>query len=71
MQPGDFRKYCQLDEAGNSLMCAAIQQMQLSAWAYHCVLKLARTITDLVREEPIATTHLAEALQYRPKFQLM
>jgi len=71
MRPGDFRKYCQLDEAGNSLMCAAIQQMQLSVRAYHRVLKLARTLADLVREKQITTAHLAEALQYRPKFQLM
>lgn len=71
MRPGDFRKYCQLDEAGNSLMRAARQQMQLSAQPYHRVLKLARTLADLVREEQITTAHLPEALQYRPKFQLM
>jgi predicted ATPase with chaperone activity len=35
--------------------------------AYHRVLKLARTIADLAGEEDIAPTHLAEALQYRPK----
>jgi predicted ATPase with chaperone activity len=34
--------------------------------AYHRVLKLARTIADLAAEEQIATTHVAEALQYRP-----
>ena len=42
-------------------------QMQLSALAYHRVLKLARTIADLAGEMEISPQHLAEALQYRPK----
>jgi magnesium chelatase family protein len=37
------------------------------ARAYHRVLKLARTIADLAGAENIAPSHLAEALQYRPK----
>jgi len=41
--------------------------MGLSARAYHRVLKLARTIADLAAEEQIATAHVAEALQYRPR----
>ncbi|MGD8752443.1 MAG: hypothetical protein PVG14_13530, partial [Anaerolineales bacterium] len=39
----------------------------LSARAYHRVLKLSRTIADLAGEAQVAPTHLAEALQYRPK----
>jgi magnesium chelatase family protein len=71
MRPGDIRKYCQLDKAGNSLMKTAMRRMQLSARAYHRVLKLARTIADLAGEDDIASTHLAEALQYRPKLGMM
>jgi magnesium chelatase family protein len=41
--------------------------MNLSEWAYHRVLKLARTITDLAGSDEIHSVHLAEALQYRPK----
>ncbi|MBT3316223.1 MAG: hypothetical protein HN390_16595 [Anaerolineae bacterium] len=34
----------------------------MTARAYHCILKLARTIADLAGEEHIQPTHLAEAL---------
>ncbi len=67
MRPAEVRKFCELDEASRSLMKSASMQLQLSARAYHRVLKLARTIADLVGSEKIAAPHLAEALQYRPK----
>ena len=68
MRPADLRLYCQLDAAGSALLKTAMQQLQLSARAYHRVLKLARTIADLAGEANIQTTNLAEALQYRMKF---
>ena len=67
MSPAQVRQYCILDEAGKNLMRAAMNRLQLSARAYHRVLKLARTIADLADSEVITSTHLAEALQYRPK----
>ena len=66
MRPAEVRKFCKLDESGNNLMKSAMSQLQLSARAYHRVLKLARTIADLADCEKIAPQHLAEALQYRP-----
>ena len=67
MGPAEVQAFCAIEEAGRNLMRAAMQQMNLSARAYHRVLKLGRTIADLVGEESIQVHHLAEALQYRPR----
>lgn len=67
MPPAQVRAHCALDAAGEGLLRAAMRQLHLSARGYHRVLKLARTIADLAGAERIAATHLAEALQYRPK----
>lgn len=70
MRVGEIRKFCKLDETGESLIKAAMSQMNLSARAYHRILKLSRTIADLAGSEAIQPPHLAEALQYRPKIML-
>jgi magnesium chelatase family protein len=67
MRIAEVRKFCKLQDEGQSLMRAAMSQLNLSARAYHRILKLARTIADLAGSEEIQSAHLAEALQYRPK----
>jgi magnesium chelatase family protein len=70
MRIGEVRQFCSLQPEGQSLMRAAMSQLNLSARAYHRILKLARTIADLAVSEEIQSPHLAEALQYRPKLML-
>lgn len=69
MGPAEVRIFCELGEAGKQLMRAAMKQMNLSARAYHRILKLSRTIADLAESEKIETHHLAEAVQYRARGQ--
>jgi magnesium chelatase family protein len=59
--------YAKLDSEGETLMRSAMRQLQLSARAYHRVLKLARTVADLDGCDDIRTHHVAEALQYRSR----
>ena len=70
MRVAEVRQFCQLDETSESLVCAAMSQLQLSARAYHRILKLSRTIADLAGSDAIQSVHLAEALQYRPKLMM-
>jgi len=68
MRPAQIRKYCELDDACQALMKTAMRQLQLTARAYHRVLKLSRTIADLAGSEDITQVHHAEALQTVPSW---
>jgi len=48
---GEIRQFCKLRPEGRSLLRAAMSQLNLSACAYHRILKLARTIADLSGEK--------------------
>lgn len=67
---GEIRQFCKVGDEGQRLMCSAMTQLNLSARAYHRILKLARRIADLAGCEEIQSEHLAEALQYRPQLML-
>lgn len=60
-----IEQFCCLSENDKNLLTLAIEKLQLSARAYHRVLKIARTIADLEQEENISSGHLMEALSYR------
>jgi magnesium chelatase family protein len=65
MNPAGIRAHCALGDAAAALMRAAMQQLSLSARAYHRILKVSRTIADLAGDETIQAAHIAEAIQYR------
>ncbi|MCH9016423.1 MAG: YifB family Mg chelatase-like AAA ATPase [Chloroflexi bacterium] len=67
MGPAEVWKFCQLDEGAKGLLQTATQRLNLSARAFHRILKVSRTIADLEGSEGINIAHLAEALQYRPR----
>jgi magnesium chelatase family protein len=71
MHPAEIRRFCVLDESGRSLIRTAMNHTQLSARAYHRILKLARTIADLAALQDISVAHLAEALNYRPRLNII
>jgi len=61
----EIETWCTPDAQGEALLRQAITRLNLSARAYHRVLKVARTIADLAGSENILTAHIAEAVQYR------
>lgn len=63
---GDLRdQMCALVTDDSQWLLSAIERLQLSARAYHRVLKIARTIADLNNKDWIERPHLLEALSYR------
>lgn len=63
----EVEEFCVLTKDAKQLLELSVKRMQLSARAYHRILKLARTIADLGGSERIEMAHAAEAVQYRPK----
>ncbi|MFI3242232.1 MAG: YifB family Mg chelatase-like AAA ATPase [Alphaproteobacteria bacterium] len=61
----DLERFCVLDNDAKALLLSAAERMDLSARAYHRVLRLARTIADLQFRENILKIDIAQALSYR------
>jgi magnesium chelatase family protein len=57
--------HCKLKKPQRLLLQQAMEHLQLSARAYHRIIKLARTIADLGRSDHIETQHVSEAINYR------
>jgi magnesium chelatase family protein len=65
MDTAAVRQHCVPEPSANRLLQRAMEQLGLSARAYHRILKLARTIADLDNSDKIETAHISEAIGYR------
>ncbi len=65
LSPRTIKDYCKLDYKEKKLLEQACCKMNLSARAYHRILKVARTIADLDQSEQINGKHISEAICYR------
>jgi magnesium chelatase family protein len=61
----EMTRDCELVAGDQRLLERAIDKLNLSARAYHRILRLARTIADLAGVDAIDTQHLTEAIGYR------
>lgn len=67
MNVKDLSGIVKLSKEVRDLLDDSAERLALSARAYHRVIKIARTIADLENSEDIASNHILEAIQYRPK----
>jgi magnesium chelatase family protein len=65
MSSKQLKEICVISQAGQTLLKAAMDKLNLSARAYDRILKVSRTIADLADSDDIKVEHLAEAIQYR------
>jgi len=67
MQNQHIKIFCDLQEKEMDILRQAVNQLHLSARAFHRIIKISRTIADLAGAETIEVPHLAEAIQYRQR----
>ncbi len=54
-----------MSEENRSFLEAVANKLALSARAFHRIIKIGRTIADLVDSTTVTMAHLSEAVQYR------
>lgn len=67
LSPKDLIAHIKLSDSIKEILNKSAKQLDLSARAYHRIIKLARTIADLDQSVDVKENHILEALQYRPK----
>ena len=67
MSGEQLKKLVPLSKEVSAILLQSAERLNLSARAYHRVIKLSRTIADLADAEVVSSQHILEAIQYRPK----
>ena len=62
---GELPDYCPMEDEAEELLQETFERLELSARAYHKILRVARTAADLEGKEKIGTVHISEAVCYR------
>lgn len=65
LSPKEIDLHCAPEADAEDLLRQAMARLNLSARAYHRILKVARTIADLAGAEGVGRGHVAEAVHYR------
>jgi len=65
MKPPEIRRFCKLNKEAEQMLQGAMEEMGLSARAHDKILRISRTIADLVDSEEIRPEHLSEAINFR------
>ena len=60
-----MQQVCQLPQEGKQEILEVLERLNISARAYHRILKTSRTIADLDQTKDIAKKHISEAMSYR------
>ena len=65
LEGNDLAAACAADPQALEVLARAMRQLDLSARAYHRVLRVARTIADLAQSPGVRVEHVAEAIMLR------
>lgn len=65
MSSADLQRFGKPTPEALGFLQKSMDKLSLSARAYHRILKVARTISDLEHEDYIQQHHMAEAVHYR------
>lgn len=65
MPSSDIEKYCKLGDKENKFMEEIYDKYALTGRTYYKLLRVARTIADMAKEDEISVIHLKESLMYR------
>ena len=63
-------KYTELSDEARAVLTESAEKLNISARAYHRIIKIARTIADMDKSKTVEKQHILEALQYRPRQHL-